>query len=33
MLALYEVLSLEGWLEVRDIIIRQTGIVSIALHI
>ncbi|XP_070576216.1 sodium leak channel NALCN-like isoform X2 [Ptychodera flava] len=26
MLALYEVLSLEGWLEVRDIIIEQTGI-------
>ena len=29
MLALFEVLSLEGWLEVRDVIIERVGSVSI----
>ena len=29
MLALFEVLSLEGWLEVRDVIIERVGPVSI----
>ena len=29
MLALFEVLSLEGWLEVRDVIIERIGPVSI----
>ena len=29
MLALFEVLSLEGWLEIRDIIVDRIGIVSI----
>jgi hypothetical protein len=28
MLALFEVLSLEGWLEVRDVIIQRVGAVS-----
>ena len=29
MLALFEVLSLEGWLEVRDVIIERVGPVSV----
>lgn len=29
MLALFEVLSLEGWLEVRDVIIERVGLVSV----
>ena len=29
MLALFEVLSLEGWLEVRDVIIKRVGPVSV----
>ena len=29
MLALFEVLSLEGWLEVRDVIIKRVGAVSV----
>ena len=33
MLALFEVLSLEGWLEVRDVIIERTNPVSIFLSV
>ena len=33
MLALFEVLSLEGWLEVRDVIIQRRGPVSNIKHI
>ena len=29
MLALFEVLSLEGWLEVRDVVIKRVGAVSL----
>jgi hypothetical protein len=33
MLALFEVLSLEGWLEIRDIIMNRMGSVSIEILI